>query len=162
SGWAEVIKHAMIADEELLAFLETKRDRILKLEHEETTAAIRRSIEIKARVVTADEREESGERTTLNYGHTLAHGLGAATGYGRFLHGEAVAIGMMAAARISERLGLLSTVDIERQRKLLEAYQLPVTASGIDRARVYAAMALDKKVSGKSINWVLLQGIGRP
>ena len=98
----------------------------------------------------------------LNYGHTLAHAIESATAYGRFLHGEAVAIGMMAAARISERLGLLTTDAVERQRSLLEAYRLPVKAEGIDRAGVEAAMALDKKVSGKSIRWVLLEGVGRP
>ena len=162
SGWAEVIKHAMIADGELLPLLEDSRERILKLEREPTTVAIRKSIAIKARVVSADEREESGERTTLNYGHTLAHGIESATGYSRFLHGEAVAIGMMVAARISERLGLLPPDVVERQRRLLEAYRLPVKAEGIDRARVESAMALDKKVSGKSIRWVLLEGLGRP
>jgi shikimate kinase / 3-dehydroquinate synthase len=162
SGWAEVIKHAMIADDDLLPFLEENAGRILKLEPDATTDAIRRSIAIKARVVSADEREESGERTTLNYGHTLAHAIESATSYGRYLHGEAVAIGMMAAARMSERLGLLSSSDVQRQRRLLEAFRLPVTADGIDRARVEAAMALDKKVSGKSIRWVLLGGIGRP
>ncbi len=162
SGWAEVIKHAMIADGDLLPFLEEHRKPILKLEREPTTEAIRKSIAIKARVVSADEREETGERTTLNYGHTLAHAIESATGYSRFLHGEAVAIGIMAAGRISERLGLLSPDAVERQQRLLEAYRLPVRAEGIDRSRVEAAMALDKKVSGKSIRWVLLEGIGRP
>jgi len=162
SGWAEVIKHAMIADGELLSLLEDSGEQILKLEREPTTQAIEKSIAIKARVVSADEKEESGERTMLNYGHTLAHAIESATAYGRFLHGEAVAIGMMAAARISERLGLLTTDAVERQRSLLEAYRLPVKTEGIDRAGVEAAMALDKKVSGKSIRWVLLEGVGRP
>ena len=145
-----------------MSLLEESRERILKLEREPTTEAIRKSIAIKARVVSADEREESGERTTLNYGHTLAHAIESTTGYGRFLHGEAVAIGMMAAARISERLGLLPVDVVDRQRRLLESYLLPVNVERIDRARVEAAMALDKKVSGKSIRWVLLEGIGRP
>ena len=162
SGWAEVIKHAMIADGELLPILEENAGEILKLEPEATADAIRKSIAIKARVVSADEREESGERTTLNYGHTLAHAIESATGYGRFLHGEAVAIGMMAAARMSERLGLLASADLERQRRLLEAYRLPVEAEGVDRARIDSAMALDKKVSEKAIRWVLLEGLGRP
>jgi shikimate kinase / 3-dehydroquinate synthase len=162
SGWAEVIKHAMIKDGQLLQFLEEHREPILKLEREPATEAIRKSIAIKAKVVSTDEREESGERTTLNYGHTLAHAIESATGYSRFLHGEAVAIGMMVAAGISGRLGLLQADAVARQRNLLEAYRLPVNAEGIDRARVEAAMALDKKVSGKSIRWVLLRGIGRP
>jgi len=112
--------------------------------------------------VSADEREETGERTILNYGHTLAHAIESATAYGRFLHGEAVAIGMMAAGRISERLGLLSPEDVVLQQRILEVYRLPVKAEGIDRDRVEAAMELDKKVRGKSIQWVLLKGIGRP
>ena len=162
SGWAEVIKHALIADESLLAFLEDNAEAILKLEREATTEAIRRSVAIKARVVSEDEREENGLRTTLNYGHTLAHGLESATEYGRFLHGEAVAIGMALAGGISVRLGLLDGDVVERQRQLLQRYNLPVRCEDIDRARVQAAMSLDKKVRGKAIQWVLLEKIGRP
>lgn len=162
SGWAEVIKHAFIADEALLAFLEEDAQTILRLDREVTTDAIRRSVAIKARVVSEDEREESGLRTTLNYGHTLAHALESATEYGRFLHGEAVAVGMMLAGGISVRLGLLAADVVERQRRLLERFNLPVRCEGIDRARVQAAMSLDKKVRGKAIQWVLLEGIGRP
>ncbi len=117
---------------------------------------------IKARVVSEDEREESGVRTALNYGHTLAHAIESATGYSRFLHGEAVAVGMMAAAGISARLGLLPPEVVERQRRLLECYNLPVRTEGIDRVRIAAAMALDKKVRGKRVQWVLLDGVGRP
>jgi 3-dehydroquinate synthase len=161
SGWAEVIKHGFIADEGLLGYLEENADRILELDPVTTTEAIRRSVAIKARVVSEDEREESGVRTTLNYGHTLAHALESATGYTRYLHGEAVAIGMMAAAGISARLGLLAADVVERQQGLLERYRLPVGAEGVDRARVEAAMALDKKVREKAIQWVLLEGVGR-
>jgi shikimate kinase / 3-dehydroquinate synthase len=162
SGWAEVIKHAFIADEELLIFLEENVEAILKLERDATTEAIRRSVAIKARIVSADEREETGLRTTLNYGHTLAHALESATAYGRFLHGEAVAVGMMLAGRMSAQLGLLSADVLERQRRLLERFKLPVRSRGIDRAAIDAAMSLDKKVRGKAIQWVLLDGIGRP
>ncbi len=162
SGWAEVIKHAFIADGDLLAFLEEKADRILKLDPEATTEAVRRSVAIKARVVSEDEREETGIRTMLNYGHTLAHAIESATGYNRFLHGEAVSVGMMAAAGISAQLGLLSPEVVERQRRLLARYNLPVRAEGLDRGRIGAAMALDKKVRGRAIQWVLLEGIGRP
>ncbi len=109
-----------------------------------------------------DEREETGLRTTLNYGHTLAHAIESATGYSRFLHGEAVAVGMMAAAAISARLGLLAPEIVERQRRTLQLYKLPVEAKGVDRARIQAAMSLDKKVRGKKVQWVLLERIGRP
>jgi len=162
SGWAEVIKHAMIADAGLLAFLEENAEGILKLNPEPTKEAIRRSVAIKAAVVSQDEREETGERTVLNYGHTLAHALEAATGYDRLLHGEAVAVGMTAAASISRRLGLLPLELVERQQRLLERFGLPTRADRIDRRRIADAMARDKKVQAKAIRWVLLEGVGRP
>ena len=162
AGWAEVIKHALIANEELLAFLEENAERILALDPELTTEAVRRSVAVKAGFVSADEREETGYRTLLNYGHTVAHALENATDYGRFLHGEAVAVGMTVAAAISRRLGLLSS-DVEaRQRRLIERFGLPATAPGIDRERIRAAISLDKKVRGKAVQWVLLEGVGRP
>jgi 3-dehydroquinate synthase len=162
SGWAEVIKHGFIADEALIGFLEENADRILKSEPEVTTEAVRRSVAIKARIVSEDEHEESGLRMTLNYGHTLAHAIESATGYTRFLHGEAVAVGMMAAAGISVRLGIVAPEAVERQRRVLELYRLPVGAKGIDRARIQSAMSLDKKVREKKVQWVLLERIGRP
>ncbi|HEU4760456.1 MAG TPA: 3-dehydroquinate synthase, partial [Dehalococcoidia bacterium] len=162
SGWAEVIKHALIADAGLLAFLEEHAERLLALEPEPTTEAIRRSVAIKAAVVSQDELEETGLRTTLNYGHTVGHAIETATGYERFLHGEAIAVGMTAAAAISRRLGLLTPEIAERQRRLLERFGLPTSARGIDRARIAAAIALDKKVQAKAVRWVLLEGVGRP
>jgi 3-dehydroquinate synthase len=162
SGCAEVIKHAFIADIGLIAFLEENADGILKLDPEPATEAIRRSAQIKAEVVSQDEREETGLRATLNYGHTLAHAIESATGYMRFLHGEAVAIGMTAAASMSVRMGLLEPDVAERQKELLGRYHLPIRAEGLDRTRVEAAMALDKKVKSKSIRWVLLSGMGSP
>jgi 3-dehydroquinate synthase len=107
SGWAEALKHAMIADENYLRFFEENADSILKLESEATTEAIRRSVVIKAGIVSADERETTGRRTMLNYGHTLAHAIESTTGYTRFGHGEADGIGMTLAAAISVRMGLL-------------------------------------------------------
>jgi 3-dehydroquinate synthase len=162
SGWAEVIKHGFIADEGLVRFLEDNAEAVLKLDRGPTTEAIRRSVAIKARVVSEDEREETGLRMTLNYGHTLAHAIESATAYGRFLHGEAVAVGMMLAAGISARFGLLSPDVVERQRALLERYKLPVRCDGIDRPAVLTAMSLDKKVRRKAIRWVLLEDIGKP
>lgn len=161
SGWAEVIKHAFIADAELFSYLEENAELILELEPEPTTEAIRRSVAIKAAVVAEDEREETGRRAVLNYGHTLGHALEAATHYDRFLHGEAVAVGMAAAASISRRLGLLSPAVVERQRRLLERFGLPIRGEGIDRGAIAAAMALDKKVQARAIRWVLLEDVGR-
>jgi 3-dehydroquinate synthase len=161
-GWAEAIKHAMIADEDYLRFFEDNADAILKLEREVTVEALRRSAVIKARVVTDDEREEKGVRSFLNYGHTLAHAIESTTGYTRFRHGEADGIGMMAAARMSELMGLIDAGVVDRQKRLLERYSLPTHADELDRERIMAAVALDKKVVGKAVRWVLLEGIGRP
>ena len=161
SGWAEAIKHAMILDPDLLAFFEEHTDAVLRLEPGPTTEAIRRSVAIKAAVVSEDEREETGRRTILNYGHTVGHAIEAVTEYGRLRHGEADAIGMTAAGAISRRLGLLS-VDVERrQRVLLERFGLPTSAKGLNRDDLLSAMALDKKVRAGAIRWVLLEDVGR-
>jgi 3-dehydroquinate synthase len=162
SGWAEAIKHAMISDEDYLRAFEENAELIGKLDREVVTDMIRRSVAIKAAVVSDDERETTGRRTTLNYGHTLAHAIESTTGYTRFRHGEADGIGMTAAAAISVRMGLLDPALAARQRAVLELYNLPTSAEGLDRERLKAAMALDKKVEGRAIRWVLLEGIGRP
>jgi len=161
SGWAEVIKHGMILDEEFVQFLESNVDRLTKLEPELITQAIARSAAIKAQVVSQDEKEREGKRTILNYGHTIAHGLEAATQYKRFLHGEAVAIGMVGAAKLSQRLGLLPVAAVERQQALLQKFGLPTGFSGMDLTEITKAMELDKKTKEKAIRWVLLQDIGK-
>ncbi|KPK21295.1 MAG: hypothetical protein AMJ76_02995 [Dehalococcoidia bacterium SM23_28_1] len=162
SGWAEVIKHALIMDEELLRLLEENAEAIASLQPAVTTEVISRSVALKAAVVSEDEREETGRRTILNYGHTIGHGLEAAAEYTGMLHGEAVAVGMAGAARIASRLGLLSAEVAERQNALIARFGLPLRASGVDPAKVMAAMALDKKVKGGAIRWVLLEDIARP
>jgi len=167
SGWAEVIKHGMILDEEFVQFLETNVDSLKKLKPELLTRAIARSAAIKAQVVSQDEKEREGKRTILNYGHTIAHGVEAATQYKRFLHGEAVAIGMAGAAKLSQRLGLLPSAAVERQQALLQKFGLPTSLRAergnleLSIAGVTRAMELDKKVRGKAIRWVLLQDIGK-
>ncbi|MFP3897861.1 MAG: 3-dehydroquinate synthase [Dehalococcoidia bacterium] len=175
SGWAEVAKHGLILDREFVGFLEANVSRLTGLDPELLTGAIARSAAIKAGVVSRDEKEKGGERTLLNYGHTIAHGLEAASEYRRFLHGEAVAIGMMGAARLSQRLGLLSAAAVERQQALLREFGLPTLLSdmlsssspaehgnlGLSVASITRAMELDKKVRGKAIGWVLLEDIGR-
>ncbi len=162
SGWAEVIKHGVILDQEHFEFLEREAEGLLRLDPEITTQAVRWSAALKGKVVAEDEKEETGRRTILNYGHTIAHGLEAATGYEHFLHGEAVAIGMMGAAMISERMGILSLGVVERQRKLLERFGLPTSCTGVDLNEVLKAMELDKKVTGRAVRWVLIKGIGEP
>jgi 3-dehydroquinate synthase len=176
SGWAEVVKHGLILDQEYFEFLESNADGLTELESEPVTRAIARSAAIKAEVVSQDENERTGERTLLNYGHTIGHGLEAATEYGRFLHGEAVAIGMMGAAELSHRLGLLCRAGVQRQKALLQRFGLPTSLRGetaeprrgrkrnnlgLSIAAVIRAMQVDKKISGKAIRWVLLQDIGK-
>jgi 3-dehydroquinate synthase len=160
SGWAEVIKHALIRDPRLFELLEARSQELLDLEEEVTAEALACSAAIKAAIVSEDEKEK-GIRTILNYGHTIAHGLEAATNYGRFLHGEAVAIGMTGSAEISQRLGLLDQAVMERQREIIGKFDLPATCTDINLDSVFRAMELDKKVKGAKIRWVLLSGIGQ-
>jgi 3-dehydroquinate synthase len=160
SGWAEVIKHALIRDPRLFELLEARSQELLDLEEEVTAEALACSAAIKAAIVSEDEKEK-GIRTILNYGHTIAHGLEAATNYGRFLHGEAVAIGMTGAAEISQRLGLLDQAVMERQREIIGKFDLPATCTDVNLDSVLRAMELDKKVKGAKIRWVLLSGIGQ-
>lgn len=171
SGWAEVVKHAIIpgiGDEgTALARFERLEGSVPALNAGDmavTAAILRESVAVKAGVVEQDERER-GVRITLNYGHTFAHALEAATGYGTLLHGEAVAIGMHGAARLAERLGLCPAQFVTRQHDLLHAFGLPTSAAQLqiqaDRAALLAAMSLDKKVEGGSVRWILPHGIGR-
>jgi 3-dehydroquinate synthase len=162
SGLAEAIKHGMIADPDYLDFLEDNAPAILQLDREATTEAVRRSVCIKADIVGEDEFETTGRRSVLNYGHTLAHAIESTTGYARFRHGEADGIGMMAAGEISAAMGLLPRDKLDRQRRILESYGLPTHADGLDRDRLLDAIALDKKVQGKRVRWVLLEGVGKP
>ena len=160
SGWAEAIKHGLILDRDLLEAFETHRHSLLALEQDIATDIIRRSVAIKANVVSQDERETLGIRILLNYGHTIGHAIESTTGYSSFLHGEAVSVGMMGAARIGNAMGMLADEEVERQRQLLESYGLPLTCGEMDIAAVTDAMMSDKKVKGRANRWVLLDGIG--
>ncbi len=162
SGLAEAIKMSLLDSEDHVAFLEDNAEAILKLDRDVTVEAVRRSVCFKAAVVSEDEFETKGRRSFLNYGHTLAHAIESTTGYGRFRHGEADGIGMMAAGRMSVAMGLLAPEILDRQRALIERYSLPASADGLDRARLLDAVALDKKVQARKVRWVLLEGIGRP
>jgi shikimate kinase/3-dehydroquinate synthase len=162
SGWAEVVKHGFILDPDLLAILEARAAELRRLEPGVTTAVVRRNVELKAQVVSEDERETTGRRTILNYGHTVAHGLEAAGDYEALLHGEAVAVGMMAAAEIGREMGVTPPALVERQAAVLASFGLPLEAADIDSGRALEALALDKKVSRKAVRWVLLEDVGRP
>ena len=162
AGWAETIKHALILDAELLEELERKADVLLCLERDAVQRVVARSLALKAGVVAEDERETTGRRTILNYGHTVGHALEAATEYEAYLHGEAVAVGMAVAAELGRRLGVTPASLVERQAALLERFGLPQQCLGVDVAAILGAMELDKKTSAGSIGWVLLEDVGRP
>ena len=133
---------------------------VLNLDKDITTELIRRSLDIKAKVVSSDEHELLGNRIMLNYGHTIGHAIETAGKYEKLLHGEAVSVGMMAAGHISNSLGILTDKQFGRQKALLEMYRLPVDVDGIDITDVKNAMLLDKKTLDGSIRWVLLDNIG--
>jgi len=160
SGWAEVVKYGMILDKEFFEFLESNAGRLIKLEQDVVSKAIIRSASLKAQVVSQDEKER-GQRIILNYGHTIAHGLEAATRYVGFLHGEAVAIGMMGAAKLSQKSGILPTNVVKRQQSLLQKFGLPTSFSSTGLAEIAKAMEVDKKTRAKKIRWVLLEDIGK-
>ena len=159
-GFAEVIKHALILDPQLLADLESRADDLLHLEPAFAVETVQRNVAIKAALVAEDERD-TGRRAILNYGHTAGHAIEAAAGYRGVLHGEAIAAGMMAAAEIGRRIGVTPDALVERQRALLERYGLPVRGPKVKLDAVIEAIALDKKVAGGKVRWVLLADAGR-
>src|SRR5207248_3490878 len=143
AGMAEVAKMAMILDADLFGRLENIAPNLKPADAEALAPIVGRTIELKADVVERDERE-SGDRMLLNYGHTVGHALEAGAGYGVLLHGEAVAVGMQAAARIARKMGILSDEDAERQRSLLEQFELPLSWRA-DPIEVARPLSLDKK-----------------
>jgi len=158
AGLAEVIKYGAIVDESLFAFLETNAGRLTPGARP-LTKAIERSCRIKAAVVSADERE-AGLRAILNFGHTFGHAIEASAGYGRYLHGEAVAIGMCMAAGLSVELGVCAEPAAARITALVAACGLPTRAHDIPAGLVMRALRLDKKVASGAIRFILPTGIG--
>ncbi|MBN1442169.1 MAG: 3-dehydroquinate synthase, partial [Planctomycetes bacterium] len=144
AGWAEIVKTAAIRDPRFFRRIERQRDSLLAAEERPLAGVIARCVRIKADVVEADERE-GGLRMILNFGHTLAHGIEAAQGYGGLLHGEAVAVGMVFAARLGERLGVTTAGTAGRIREVLAAYGLPGDLRGVSARRILSAMTRDKK-----------------
>ena len=161
AGWSEAVKHGLILDADLFQTFEDNAEAIIRLEQPLASDVVRRSMAVKADVVTRDERETLGLRILLNYGHTIGHGLETATEYGTLLHGEAVAIGMAAAVRISRGMGLIDDDVVARQDTVLQRYGLPTKLPGVDRDAVRQAMSVDKKTTAGNIRWVLLEGVGR-
>lgn len=161
AGLAEVIKYGFIIDSDFFAWLEANIDALLARDVAATGEAVKRSCEIKARVVEADEREH-GQRALLNLGHTFGHAIEAAMGYGHWLHGEAVGAGMAMAIDTSLRLGLIDQGVQERGLALLERAGLPTAPPPEMTPDTFLQyMARDKKASGGEIRLILLDGIGR-
>jgi 3-dehydroquinate synthase len=160
AGLAEVIKYGLICDAGFFAWLEQNMDALLARDAAALQRAIYRSCEIKAEVVGRDEREQ-GERALLNLGHTFGHAIESATGYVDWLHGEAVATGMLIAADMSARLQHLADADVERIRRLLERAGLPVAAPRIGADGAAGFMRIDKKVKAGRVRLVLLERIGQ-
>jgi 3-dehydroquinate synthase len=162
AGLAEIIKYGIIYDGSLFMRLERGVDSLVEKNPDVLAEVIARSCEIKADVVSQDETE-SGLRAILNFGHTIGHAIEAISGYGKYLHGEAISIGQIAAAKISAKQFGLSNEDLSRITELFRRAGLPTTIklSAAQRTKLFAAMHLDKKVSGGEIKFVLARKIGQ-
>lgn len=159
AGVAEIIKYGLICDAAFFRWLEAHLDALLALDPAILVQAVRRSCEIKAQIVAADEREQ-GARALLNLGHTFGHAIEAATQYTQWLHGEAVGAGLLMAAAMSRECGLIGSEDVDRIRRLLERAGLPVRVPDLQPTVVLEHMAADKKVQSGRIRLVLLKEIG--
>jgi 3-dehydroquinate synthase len=155
SGLAEVVKYGVILDAEFFVYLEAHVEAVLRREPDVLRHIITRCCRLKADVVEKDEREETGLRAVLNYGHTFAHAFETAAGYGGWLHGEAVAAGMICASRLAERLGRIDPELTQRQRLLLERFGLPTAPERWPPDQLLATMRSDKKAVAGRMRFVL-------
>ncbi|HWQ76922.1 MAG TPA: 3-dehydroquinate synthase [Syntrophomonas sp.] len=160
TGLAEVIKYGIIWDREFFEYLETNAANIKRRDTNCLIHMVRRCCEIKAEIVSQDEKE-TGLRALLNLGHTFGHAFEALTDYRQFTHGEAVAIGMICAARLSARLGMMTDNEAGRVAALIDSYGLPTTYGDLAAADIIDRMRLDKKNAAGKIKLVLPAGIGR-
>ena len=164
AGLAEVIKYGPIADMAFFSWLELNMDALLRRDRAALAHAVQRSVEIKAWVVGQDEKE-SALRAILNFGHTFGHAMEAGMGYGNWLHGEGVAAGMVMAAELSRRLGMVDDEFVARLRALIERAGLPVRGAIIDKqdnaGRYLELMRVDKKSEAGEIRFVLIDGPGK-
>jgi 3-dehydroquinate synthetase len=158
AGLAEVVKSAWIDGEASVASLETDAEALARGDEAATTRAIRMAAQLKARIVTQDEREDD-VRALLNFGHTLAHAVEASSGYAGIRHGEAVAIGMVAACRVARHLGRMQQEDAARLERLLDRLGLPTGFESYLSERVLGFLSADKKRKGKKVSFV---APGRP
>ena len=161
AGLAEVIKYGIIMDEKLFVFLEENIERVLQKEMEDLLFIVRRSVRDKALVVKEDEREVTGKRTILNFGHTIGHALEASARYRGYRHGEAVAIGMASAARLSESLGFCKGKIKDRIISLIQRAVLPTVVPALDEDDLIPIISVDKKATAGLINFVVVEDIGK-
>lgn len=160
AGLAEVIKYGLIRDVPFFDWLEKNIESLVARDAAALAYAVKRSCENKADVVAADEREENGGRALLNLGHTFGHAIETGLGYGEWLHGEAVAAGMVIAARVSQTMGMLAEADVIRLINLLTRAGLPVVAPDFGFERYMELMGIDKKVESGRIRFILMRAIG--
>ena len=161
AGIAEVIKYGLICDAEFFEWLENNIEKLLARDPVSLAYAVCRSCENKARVVAEDEFEKTGKRALLNYGHTFGHAIETGAGYGNWLHGEAVACGMLMAAALSVKLEWLSNKDYSRIEDLLKTAKLPIQTPATMKPNEYLKiMSVDKKTKGGKLHLVLLKNIG--
>ncbi len=160
SGIAEVVKYGVIVDSAFFDYLEENADAILARRQEQLGFIVRKSCELKASVVSEDEFETTGLRAILNYGHTFGHAIEATTSYGRFLHGEAIAIGMSMAGELASRIGLWSDRCRLRQTTLLRKFGLPTHFTEVSAPKLIEAMQMDKKTENGKLNFILPTRIG--
>jgi 3-dehydroquinate synthase len=160
AGLAEVIKHGLALDLAFTGWLEQNMEKLVARDRAALSYAVRRSCELKAAIVAADERE-SGARALLNFGHTFGHAIEAGAGYGAWLHGEAVAAGMVMASELSLRLGTLQQTDVTRVRTLIGRAGLPVAGPDLPPDRMLELMAVDKKAAQGKVRFILLESIGK-
>jgi len=160
AGLAEVIKQGLVLDTQFVGWLEANMRNLLARRRAELVHAVRRCCELKSRVVAVDERE-AGLRAILNFGHTFGHAIEAGLGYGEWLHGEAVAAGMVMAAELSVRAGLIAQPDAERVRALVASAGLPIACPPLSAERMMELMQVDKKAVLGRVRFVLLSGIGQ-
>jgi 3-dehydroquinate synthase len=160
AGMAEVVKYGVIQDAEFFGFLERHVDAINARDAAVLTQIVERCCRLKADVVEQDERELTGVRAILNYGHTFCHALEAATGYETLLHGEGVAIGMLCASRLAERLGRIDATLTKRQKDLLESFGLPTALPEVSHEELIELMYHDKKVERGKLRFVLPSRLG--
>jgi 3-dehydroquinate synthase len=160
SGLAEVVKYGVILDVDLFEWLEENVHAVLSRRPEAIQYLVRECCRLKAAVVALDEREEKGLRVVLNFGHTFAHAFETVAGYGHWLHGEAVAAGMICASRLAERRGLIPAEATERLRRLLQSFHLPVAPEQWPAPRLLEVMHSDKKASGGKLRFVLPRRLG--